>query len=218
MARFTLEQKLRTAHVKRWQIVRVGREQSLAEHHYLVYHITRKAMDVVYGGRPPAHEVIDAVEWALMHDIPEVVTGDIATPAKRAMREAVQHDDPVRRVEIQLDEDYSYLYLKLKGEYPHLLCVVKLCDIIEAMRFLAFEGQGRQSDEALFGLHAAYLDIIDECVRIWPNLAWISITPRILCHVVLPELSESRMVHFANMARHRQAGLDVWSGRFAAYT
>jgi hypothetical protein len=203
-----LEHKLRTAHVKRWQIVRVGREQTLAEHHYLVWHITRAIFEAVY---PPASvrlvfvdrdsgeaerldDKADAERWALLHDIPEVVTGDIATPAKRAMREAVPHDDPVRRIELQLDNEYTELYLRLKHNKPWVLAMVKLADILEAMRFLAFEGQGVQARDALTGLYKGYLGILHEASQSWPRMTWGEGLRDIFSKIVVPELTMPSLV------------------------
>lgn len=222
MTRLTLEQKLRTAHVKRWQIVRVGREQTLAEHHYLVYHIAVEVIKVIHGKIPAfgeqanvhlvaPDEMRDTIEWALTHDIPEVITGDIATPAKRAMREAVPHDDPLRRIELQLDDRYAELYLKLKHHVPYILLVVKLADVLEAMRFLAFEGQGKQAREALLGIYGAYLNIIDEAMRDHPQYAWCAVTTLIFSEIVLPELDAFTHGAVCTAGVHRQGGTDAFA-------
>ena len=74
-----IDEKMRVAHVKRWQIVRTAREQTLAEHLYRVWLLVRELGPLV--GLTP-DEVRAAENFALLHDLPEIKTGDIATPVK----------------------------------------------------------------------------------------------------------------------------------------
>lgn len=139
MSKLTLQQKLRTGHVKRWQIVRVAREQTIAEHMYRVRMIAMEICDRIQVSIFTRNYTND---WALIHDLPEVITGDIATPTKRAMREAVPDSDPVKRIELSLDEEYRTIYEKIKEHYPVVLSIVKQADLIEAIDFLNIEGMG----------------------------------------------------------------------------
>ena len=167
--KFTLEQKLRSGHVKRWQIVRVAREQTIAEHMYRVYQISVELARKV--GLSPK-EVADVASWALMHDLPEVVTGDIATPTKRAMRKAVPDQDPVRHIELSLDTEYRELYELLKEYNPLVLEVVKLADLLEAINFLMVEGMGKYAEEVEIGLRVAFLEKLAECWDKYPLFNW----------------------------------------------
>jgi 5'-deoxynucleotidase len=153
MPEFTLHQLMRTGHVKRWQIVRVAREQTIAEHMYRVFiiagHIcSRLRVDDKTGQR--------AMAWALAHDVPEVVTGDIATPAKEAMRKALPQDDPIRNIELNLSDHYRHVYLEAKEPaYPNAVPayeIVKLADLIEAKCFLACEMMGNHAKEVYDGM------------------------------------------------------------------
>ena len=168
MSNFTLEQKLRTGHVKRWQIVRVAREQTIAEHMYRVYQI---AIDMC-AGLSLGSKVLKVGQWALMHDLPEVITGDIATPTKRTMRQAVPGHDPIHHVELSLDTGYRELYLELKEHDPVCLDVVKLADLLEAINFLMVEGMGKHADEVLMGLRMAYLEKVSKCRESYTSIDW----------------------------------------------
>lgn len=167
--RFTLEQKMRTGHVKRWQIVRVAREQTIAEHMYRVYHIAVELAGMM--NLSPAR-MLNVQNWALLHDLPEVVTGDIATPTKRAMRQAVPDQDPVRHIELSLDRGYRDLYLGLKESDPVVLDIVKLADLLEAVNFLMVEGIGKHAEEVEMGLRVAFLEKLSECREKYPDLDW----------------------------------------------
>src|SRR4051812_7836410 len=75
----TLEERLRCSHVKRWQIVRVAREQNEAEHLYQVRVLTLAFAGVVGF---TDQDLLLAERWALEHDVPEVITGDLNTKFK----------------------------------------------------------------------------------------------------------------------------------------
>ena len=167
--RFSLEQKMRTGHVKRWQIVRVAREQTIAEHMYRVYHIAVELAGMM--NLSPAR-MLNVQNWALLYDLPEVVTGDIATPTKRAMRQAVPDQDPVRHIELSLDRGYRDLYLGLKESDPVVLDIVKLADLLEAVNFLMVEGMGKHAEEVEMGLRVAFLEKLSECREKHPDLDW----------------------------------------------
>ena len=138
-----LQVRLRTGHVKRWQIVRVAREQTVAEHMYRVWLIVQAMLKVTdeYNLSLFTHaDGVQASKWALMHDLPEVITGDIATPAKMAIRHAVPESDPVRNIELSLDSEYAQIHSEIHGRVPQMM--VKLADMYEAIDFLSIEGIG----------------------------------------------------------------------------
>lgn len=167
--KFTIQDKMRSGHVKRWQIVRVGREQTIAEHMYLVYHIVAEICDRMGVGGERKDR---AVRWALMHDLPEVITGDIATPTKQAMRQAIPGKDPLRNVELSLDSDYRELYVHLKKHDAMALDIVKAADLIEAIDFLMTEAMGPRSVEVLADLRKRFIAFMQECQRVHPDFQW----------------------------------------------
>ena len=72
---------LRASGVTRWHIVRTVRPQSLAEHTFDVVMIAR-AIAKIAG--VDDYEIIKA---ALLHDLDEIITGDIPTPTKQKARD-----------------------------------------------------------------------------------------------------------------------------------
>lgn len=171
--RLSLEQKLRTGHVKRWQIVRVAREQTIAEHMYRVYHI---ATEIALALGLSGGQIYRIRDWALLHDLPEVVTGDIATPTKRAMRKAIPDQDPVRHIELSLDQEYTDLYLGLKDSDQLVLDVVKLADMMEAINFLIVEGMGTHAEEVEMGLRVALMEKMSAVRGDHPEFSWSGVT------------------------------------------
>lgn len=168
----TLEQRLRTAHVKRWQIVRVAREQTVAEHLYLVRVLTNEFTTALNFSE---EDSVMAQQWALEHDVPEVVTGDLNSPIKAALREAVPHDDPIRRIELSLSDSYAGLYEYVKNVAPHVRALVKIADLVEACWFLSIEGMGPHAAEVQRGLWRDARSAIDAAERDFPQFDWDAI-------------------------------------------
>lgn len=179
MAELDLHQRMRTAHVKRWQIVRVAREQTVAEHSYLVYTLVREFLDAL---GLSGEECMVAILWALEHDVPEVVTGDLNSPIKAALRRAVPHDDPIRRIELSLSDSYAELYDDVKTRYPHIRALVKIADLVEAVHFLSVEGMGPHAKEVQRGLWQEARDVIHQAEEQMPQYEWhkIAIIARVL--------------------------------------
>ncbi len=167
--KFSLQDKMRAGHVKRWQIVRVAREQNIAEHMYRVHLIVAEICDRMKVGD---HHKYHAIRWALMHDLPEVITGDIATPTKHAMRLAIPGEDPLRNVELSLDSEYRELYTNLNKSDPIVLAIVKVADMIEAVDFLVIEAVGPHSVEVLIGIRNNLIAFINECQVKYPGHQW----------------------------------------------
>jgi len=72
---------LRASGVTRWHIVRTVRPQSLAEHTFDVVMIARAIAKIA------GHNDYEITKAALLHDLDEIVTGDIPTPTKGRARD-----------------------------------------------------------------------------------------------------------------------------------
>lgn len=72
---------LRASGVTRWHIVRTVRPQSLAEHTFDVVMIARAIAKIA------GYNDSEIIKAALLHDLDEIVTGDIPTPTKNRARD-----------------------------------------------------------------------------------------------------------------------------------
>lgn len=72
---------LRASGVTRWHIVRTVRPQSLAEHTFDVVMIARAIAKIA------GYDDYEIIKAALLHDLDEIVTGDIPTPSKKRARD-----------------------------------------------------------------------------------------------------------------------------------
>ena len=123
-----LHETLRAQHIKRWTIVATAKEQSLAEHTFNVTMMARefcKQMEI---------DDVTMMKAAMEHDLDEIFTGDIPTPAKERFRDAgiepATIEGPQKNVEA-LD--------------PDLKQVLKCLDILESVHFLGDFGIGKRA-------------------------------------------------------------------------
>lgn len=123
-----IHELLRAQDVKRWGIVRMAKQQTLAEHSFNVAMIARafaKVLDV------NDEQITKA---ALCHDLDEIKTGDIPTPFKDAAREQG----------VELNDIYQHATgrtLSMRDEK-----IIKLADIVEAAWFCHEYGMGNHAE------------------------------------------------------------------------
>ena len=114
-----IQDRLRAQHVKRWHIVQMAREQSLAEHSFNVAQIAREISVRLDHSIQLRLRVVNA---ALDHDIEEVVRGDAPTPSKGKAR-------------------YQITGVMTLGD------VIKVADLIDAYIFAKEYAVGRHAGE-----------------------------------------------------------------------
>ena len=125
---FSFEETMRLSNIKRWGIVEMSRPQSVAEHSYNVAMISTMVMNrLSRGGRGITHTLrLAVVEWALVHDLPELVTGDIPTPIKSMIK------GPLATAERAL---FHTMALHEEALPPLALAICKAADLIDAIQF-----------------------------------------------------------------------------------
>jgi len=168
----TIKDILRTGHVTRWQIVRTARQQTLAEHLYLVTMLSLEIAELINLGPLPDNEKIKLMNWSLNHDVPEVITGDVATPMKKMIKSKCD-EDPFDALDRQMSEVYSNAKDAISGTY--IEAVVKLADIMDGIIFLDTEGMG---DHASY-VGASLMDTLGKNVQSakleWPIHDWLAV-------------------------------------------
>ena len=108
--------------IKRWTIVRTIKEQSLAEHSFNVTMIARaicKELGV---------DDTNVTKYALDHDLDEILTGDIPTPAKSRLKINTTYEGGSR-----------------SNCNSEEVSIVKLADMIEAIAFITDNQVGRHA-------------------------------------------------------------------------
>lgn len=157
---------LRASHTKRWTIVNTTRQQTLAEHLFNVAMISEKlAQAIGWDCVINTDNFLKLQTWALMHDIPEVYTGDIPTPFKRALR---RQGTDIEAIEDEFAEGYEDIAAEAEGtEYG---MIVKIADMLEAIWFLKDHGVGMHARKVLAGLYDNLYAMLDEYEGKFPEL------------------------------------------------
>ena len=126
---------LRASHIKRWGIVRTADTQTIAEHLYRVWTLVR-----LWGPAVGLDEVQQraAEDWALLHDLPEIRTGDAPTPHKTP-----EIKKWLSQVEAEISPEAHAAEHRIAGTMVGDFC--KFCDTAEAILYLRVNGLGQHA-------------------------------------------------------------------------
>lgn len=144
--------QLRLAQVKRYGICHVNRDQSVAEHSFMVGLIAGE-LALATGNE---ELVKDVVLYSMIHDMDEVNTGDIPSPFKKKLRRECPAVIPV------LDGQ--------KTARPEVSAIVKIADMLESIHYIREFGGSRFAEE----------DVLDDVTHnLMTYLARTDIDPRV---------------------------------------
>jgi len=136
--------------VRRWHIVTVAREQTVAEHQYRVWLFTRESLKILE--IPLLSELGLRTQFrSLEHDQAEVVLGDIPTPSKAFLNE-VFGADVVGSAEIQIIGGISSDDKKFAG------AIIKCADLLESVDWLRIVKLGDHAESVFSDLKSTLLN------------------------------------------------------------
>lgn len=180
MIPLNLRDVYRASHVRRWHVVNVHRQQSLAEHMWLVamtaYELAKR-LGVQHPTRAPLS--MDELMYAMEHDLAEVRYGDIPTPGKRMLRAIGAN---LNTLEMQLTE--KPMNYDPNGEISSLgLDVIKLADMFEGVFFIEENGYGRHAAAVAHDARAKLNDMVKSMSVRWVGLSWHNVVNTMLADV-----------------------------------
>ena len=150
----TVYEKLRTGHVRRWHIVAMTREQTVAEHTHRVVILCEEILSLL--GKDDWYDplFVSTIRLALCHDHHEFLLGDVPPPSKKILAKVAGHDvfDAAAKV---VDVHTEDLVHTLQRTAPLAVRVVKLADLIEAVNHLGTFGVGTHARAVWLGLQKA---------------------------------------------------------------
>ena len=157
---------LRAQDIKRWHMVELSRQQSLAEHTYNVMIIAMAIAEAKNFG----HKMGEIARVALMHDMAEVFIGDLPTPAKKVY--SIWGMSAFER-------SCTYMGATPTSETKMVNEIVKQADIIEACLYLRKYAKCNYSFNAYTKLEKELYDSEDEvAIEIYESC--YNLTPRSL--------------------------------------
>lgn len=152
-----LETVMRLSAVKRWHMIDTTRSQNLAEHSanvaLLAYSIAVSIPKMYFG---PA---LSIAGLALLHDMPEVFIGDIPTHSKKWLDKSALDATE----EAVTPWEFRCFPVDLKTK-----CLIKICDLADAIRFIRIHGTDITSKHAQAGIEKQYWDKYQEVCPDWP--------------------------------------------------
>lgn len=160
-----------SANVTRWHSANCMRYPSIAEHSYLVAMYSRYLAAVIDPSMTPENTLL-MNDLALCHDLPEVKTGDMATPLKRLLESMFPPgESPIDKIEEKICAPYADLRERTHGSY--VAVIAKLADIMDAIKFIASEGKGSEAQRIQRERTLAFQDYVKKGLKGWPEYNWL---------------------------------------------
>jgi 5'-deoxynucleotidase YfbR-like HD superfamily hydrolase len=121
------------SYVPRWGILRSIRKQSVAEHsYYVALYADQLATLIQWEGDTAA-----LLQYALLHDIDETITGDIPGPVKRAAFDKTKMWDKIR--DTMARRFGAINVFRLNNPLPEIKAIVAVADSIDEISYLIEE-------------------------------------------------------------------------------
>lgn len=205
MERLNIRDILRAQDVNRWQILRT-KKQSLAEHTFAVQAVLMRLVPLLLSTHKArvalnAKENFDdiflcqCIKGAFWHDIPEVITGDIASPVKKLIREGGDIS-PLDDLEKRIDPSYTKYYTQASDL---VLAVIKCADLMEMVYHLNEYGDQRPNSHSWRvqqGINNAFHAHVHTCNENFPAMDW-SVAHGLLIDMLDPS-QETDIDHIVN--------------------
>lgn len=177
MERLNIRDILRAQDVTRWQIVRT-KKQSVAEHTFAVQAVLMRLVPLLVSTHTGPlragfleQTLCECIMGAFWHDIPEVITGDIASPVKRLIREEGDIS-PLDDLEKKVDPAFTKCYTEAK---PLVLAMIKCADLMEMIYHLNEYGDRRDNSHSWRvqqGINNTFHGHLHQCIIDFPAFNW----------------------------------------------
>lgn len=118
--------------VPRWSVAPIAKPQNIAEHSYFVALYT---MELLPFTDLDERQQMAALRWALIHDLPEVRTGDFPGPVKRR----VVDPENLAHYEVNIYKHLGFESILNLTYETLVLQLVKVADMIDEVMFIAYQ-------------------------------------------------------------------------------
>ena len=160
----------RTRDVKRWHSVKVRREQNIAEHQYLVAMLANEMAVRILGCEYSDESYRMLMDYALRHDMPEIMLGDIPLPIKQSIEEYYPGTNFLESMEESICAQFSAA--KKRVIDTPLKCIVNLCDLLDAILFIKEEVSDDRSGEIYTATVKVFVAEKELAAERYPQLDW----------------------------------------------
>ncbi|MCG8613881.1 MAG: HD domain-containing protein [Pseudomonadales bacterium] len=166
----TLRDIVRSGHVVRWNSVKHGRPQYLAEHHYMVTMIARAlARKILSADYYTTEKQILLVDYCLNHDLPELLAGDLPSVSKRKLEMMLGEKSAVfKELDYEIHPPLRKLDQKIKD--TPLAVIAKLADWADAIIYIQQEGAGNFETKICRQIIDALIESLPDDLGVTENL------------------------------------------------
>lgn len=187
--KLTLYDFLRVGHIKRWHNVNTMREQTVAEHSYMVMLIALHLFQCIVGVDPENRDssmkfAFHILLNAMFHDTPEVVGGDIPTPAKRMIREVTGDSGIFDKIDEMLMPELPYAGVRPGGK--DIEPFIKMADAIEGYHFIHDNHAGTHAQVVVANNRRRLEDLVHKFDTEQPTAGWYPAVNEVLTAMGLP--------------------------------
>lgn len=187
----SLRDRLRSRNVTRWHTVLTTYKQNIAEHSHCLGIIAEYILEELYKGlafKPDMTDRYTILKYAQVHDLPEVVTGDMSSVFKRFLAQKLPNFTTLMdEMEFELVPELVQLQ-EVFDERPYLKVILKAADLLEAYSyFLVAKGLDEQHNKVVFDKLDIYInECVDKGAAYMPEMDW-SILTRVKQEICLGE-------------------------------
>jgi 5'-deoxynucleotidase len=111
------------------------------------------------------------VEFAMWHDTPELLMGDLASPLKRRIEEISKVNNPIEAIENEIAPWLTNLKDIIKSK-PECYVIFKLADLMDAIIFIFQEGVGEHAKSVRKNLESIFKKKVAEGKKVKPEYNW----------------------------------------------
>lgn len=172
LPKLTLADLARSGHVSRWHSVRTSRDQTLAEHHYMVTRISNRLAKDILGSDLDDSGLLKIMEYASLHDTPELLMGDLPSPLKRHIEQISGENNPITAIEHEIAPWLTEMKASIRRTNPEYLLIIKLADIMDALVFITDEGIGAHAGKVVQILEGMLADKLSQAEKEFPQYNW----------------------------------------------
>ena len=114
---------------------------------------------------------LQLLEYAMWHDLPEIICGDLPSPLKRRIEQLCPDNNPIEKIEEQIAPWLVALKKKIQVK-PEQAMIVKLADLIDAILFIEQEGVGNHAKTVAKYLRQQFQEKIQSAKTNIQNRSW----------------------------------------------